>query len=149
MNFLDKHPSENRMEFTKLKVARKYASIGRGCACCWLSDCCGCLFAKWSLFCLENFALWTILSGILRTSCRDWYWIMVGWQSYQTELWLGTERNWSKNSVWYGCKPSLIQYQSQNDGSDMSEWLVRSRSRMPLSEGPFFYELFLQNCLKL
>ena len=28
MNFLDKHPSENRMEFTKLKVARKYASIG-------------------------------------------------------------------------------------------------------------------------
>ena len=34
MNFLDKHPSENRMEFTKLKVARKYASIGRGCACC-------------------------------------------------------------------------------------------------------------------
>ena len=33
MNFLDKHPSENRMEFTKLKVARKYSSIGRGCAC--------------------------------------------------------------------------------------------------------------------
>ncbi len=34
MNFLDKHPSENRMEFTKLKVARKYASIGRDCAYC-------------------------------------------------------------------------------------------------------------------
>ena len=33
MNFLDKHPSENRMEFTKLKVACKYASIERGCAC--------------------------------------------------------------------------------------------------------------------
>ena len=30
MNFLDKHPSENRMEFTKLKVACKYASIERG-----------------------------------------------------------------------------------------------------------------------
>ena len=34
MNFLDNHPSENRMEFTKLKVACKYASIGWGCACC-------------------------------------------------------------------------------------------------------------------
>ena len=32
MNFLDKHPSENRMEFTKLKVDCKYASIGRCCA---------------------------------------------------------------------------------------------------------------------
>ena len=31
MNFLDKHPSENRMEFTKQKVACKYASIERGC----------------------------------------------------------------------------------------------------------------------
>jgi hypothetical protein len=41
----------------------------------------------------------------------------------------------------------LIQYQSQNDGSGMSEWLVCSRSRMPLSEGPFFYELFLQNAV--
>jgi hypothetical protein len=75
----------------------------------------------------------------------DLYWIKVGWQSYQTELWLRTERNWSKNSVWYGCKPTLIQYQSQNDGSGMSKWLVRPRSRMPLSEDPFFYELFLQN----
>ena len=33
MNFLDKHPSENRMKYTKLKVACKYASIGRGCVC--------------------------------------------------------------------------------------------------------------------
>ena len=32
MNFLDKEPSENRTEFTKLKVACKYASIERGCA---------------------------------------------------------------------------------------------------------------------
>ncbi len=32
MNFLDNDPSENRMEFTKLKVGRKYASFGRGCA---------------------------------------------------------------------------------------------------------------------
>ena len=32
MNFLYKHPSENRMKFTKLKVACKYASIERGCA---------------------------------------------------------------------------------------------------------------------
>ena len=32
MNFLDKDPSENRTEFTKLKVACKYASIERGCA---------------------------------------------------------------------------------------------------------------------
>ena len=30
MNFLDNTPSENRTEFTKLKVACKYASIGRG-----------------------------------------------------------------------------------------------------------------------
>jgi hypothetical protein len=28
MNYFDKHPSENRMEFTKQKVACKYASIG-------------------------------------------------------------------------------------------------------------------------
>ena len=28
MNFLDNNPSENRMEFTKSKVACKYASIG-------------------------------------------------------------------------------------------------------------------------
>ncbi len=34
MNFLDKHPSENRMKFTKLKVACKYASIERSCALC-------------------------------------------------------------------------------------------------------------------
>ncbi len=34
MNFLYKHPSENRMKFTKLKVACKYASIERGCALC-------------------------------------------------------------------------------------------------------------------
>ena len=33
MNYLDNNPSENRMKFTKLKVACKYASIGRGCAC--------------------------------------------------------------------------------------------------------------------
>ena len=33
MNFLDKDPSENRMEFTKTKVACKYASIEKGCAC--------------------------------------------------------------------------------------------------------------------
>jgi hypothetical protein len=32
MNFLDNTPSENRTEFTKLKVACKYASIGGGCA---------------------------------------------------------------------------------------------------------------------
>jgi hypothetical protein len=32
MNFLDKHPSENRTEFTKLQVACKYASIERGYA---------------------------------------------------------------------------------------------------------------------
>ena len=32
MYFLDNTPSENRMEFTKLKVACKYASIERGCA---------------------------------------------------------------------------------------------------------------------
>ncbi len=31
MNNLYKDPSENRTEFTKLKVACKYASIGRGC----------------------------------------------------------------------------------------------------------------------
>ncbi len=33
MNNLDKHPSENRMEFSKLKVVCKYASIERSCAC--------------------------------------------------------------------------------------------------------------------
>ena len=33
MNYFDKDPSENRTEFTKLKVGRKYASIERGCAC--------------------------------------------------------------------------------------------------------------------
>jgi len=33
MNYFYKYPSENRMEFTKLKVACKYASIERGCAC--------------------------------------------------------------------------------------------------------------------
>ena len=32
MNFLDNYPSENRTEFTKLKVACKYASIEGGCA---------------------------------------------------------------------------------------------------------------------
>ena len=32
MNFLDKDPSENRMEFTKTKVACKYASIESGFA---------------------------------------------------------------------------------------------------------------------
>ena len=32
MNFLYNYPSENRTEFTKLKVACKYASIERGCA---------------------------------------------------------------------------------------------------------------------
>ena len=32
MNFLDNHPSENRVEFTKLKVACKYASIEMGFA---------------------------------------------------------------------------------------------------------------------
>jgi hypothetical protein len=32
MNFLDNTPSENRMKFTKLKVACKYASIERGYA---------------------------------------------------------------------------------------------------------------------
>ena len=31
MYFFDKHPSENRMEFTKPKVACKYASIERDC----------------------------------------------------------------------------------------------------------------------
>jgi len=33
MNFLYNDPSENRMEFSKLQVACKYASIGIGCAC--------------------------------------------------------------------------------------------------------------------
>ena len=33
MNNFYKDPSENRMEFTKLEVGRKYASIERGCAC--------------------------------------------------------------------------------------------------------------------
>ena len=42
MNFLYNTPSENRTEFTKLKVACKYASIERGCASYWLSD--GCNF---------------------------------------------------------------------------------------------------------
>ena len=32
MNNFYKDPSENRTEFTKLKVGRKYASIERGCA---------------------------------------------------------------------------------------------------------------------
>ena len=32
MYFLYNNPSENRVEFTKLKVACKYASIERGCA---------------------------------------------------------------------------------------------------------------------
>ena len=32
MNYFDNNPSENRTEFTKLKVACKYASIGRSCA---------------------------------------------------------------------------------------------------------------------
>ena len=31
MNFLDNDPSENRMKFTKLQVACKYASIERSC----------------------------------------------------------------------------------------------------------------------
>ena len=34
MNFLDNNPSENRMKFTKLKVACKYASIEMGYAYC-------------------------------------------------------------------------------------------------------------------
>ena len=32
MNNIYNDPSENRTEFTKLKVTCKYASIGRGCA---------------------------------------------------------------------------------------------------------------------
>ena len=32
MNFLYNNPSENRTEFTKLKIACKYASIERVCA---------------------------------------------------------------------------------------------------------------------
>jgi len=38
----------------------------------------------------------------------------------------------------------LIQYQSQNEVSGMVRLKVCFRSRMLLSEGPFFYELFLQ-----
>ena len=34
MYFLDNYTSENRTEFTNLKVACKYASIERGCAYC-------------------------------------------------------------------------------------------------------------------
>ena len=40
MNFLYNNPSENRMEFTKLKVACKYASIERTCASLWFAVCC-------------------------------------------------------------------------------------------------------------
>ena len=76
-------------------------------------------FAKRTVFTSQCFAFRTVPSSIQQPSSRDWYWIMVGWQSYQTELWLGTERNGSKNSVWYGCKPTLIQYQSLNNAYSM------------------------------
>ncbi len=46
MNFLYNDPSENRMEFTKLKVACKYASIERGYVYNWLSARCGILLYK-------------------------------------------------------------------------------------------------------
>ena len=40
MNFLDNNPSENRMEFTKPKLACKYVSIESGCVCRWFTTCC-------------------------------------------------------------------------------------------------------------
>ena len=52
-------------------------------------------FTKRTVLILWMFAFRPTLNDILRPLCRDLYWIKVGWQSYQTELWLGTERNGS------------------------------------------------------
>ena len=52
-------------------------------------------FTKRTVLILCVFAFRPTLNDILRPLCRDLYWIKVGWQSYQTELWLGTERNGS------------------------------------------------------
>jgi len=38
----------------------------------------------------------------------------------------------------------MIQYQSQKDCTGTVRWPVCPRSRMSLSEGPFFYEFSLQ-----
>ena len=57
MNFLDNTPSENRMEFTKLQVACKYASIERVCVYSWFTVCCEIWFRKKNSFLFLRFRL--------------------------------------------------------------------------------------------
>ena len=64
MNFLDNTPSENRMKFTKLQVACKYASIERDCTCRWFSVCYGTYFRKKNYFYPWDFFFRTALSRL-------------------------------------------------------------------------------------
>ena len=64
MNFLYNYPSENRMKFTKLKVACKYASIGRGCASTWFTACCKIYIHKKNYFYPWDFSFRTALNGL-------------------------------------------------------------------------------------
>ena len=75
MNFLDKHPSENRMEFTKLKVACKYASIGWSCVCRWFIACCEILLRKKNCFAPWDFVFRTALSGLCAEISIESKWV--------------------------------------------------------------------------
>ena len=75
MYFLDNNPSENRMKFTKLKVACKYASIESGCVSRWFTVCCEILFRKKDSFPSWDFFFRIALSGLCAEICIESKWV--------------------------------------------------------------------------
>ena len=75
MNFLYNNPSENRMEYTKLKVACKYASIGWSCVCLWFTACCEILLRKKNCFAPWDFVFRTALSGLCAEISIESKWV--------------------------------------------------------------------------
>ena len=75
MYFLDNTPSENRMKFSKPKVACKYASIERTCVYHWFTACCKILFRKKNYSSPWGFAFRTALSGLRAEICIESKWV--------------------------------------------------------------------------
>ena len=141
MNFLDKHPSENRMEFTKLKVACKYASIERGCAYRWFTVCCEILFRKKDYFYPWDFAFRTALGGLRAEISIESKWvyshIKLSYDLEQNVTKVRTQFDMAVNPLWFNINLKTLPL----------AWCTRqciSAPRMQLSEVPFFYELFWQ-----
>ena len=105
MNFLDKHPSENCMEFTKLKVACKYASIGGGCISRWFTVCCVILLRKMNCFCPWDFVFRTALSGLRAEICIESKWvcshIKLSYDLEQNVMDAKTQFDMAVNPLWF------------------------------------------------